>query len=422
MVEESIGPLDPMSAGFVAISHEEYAHLRARGAIVHISLNGGVERHWVMSYAAARAVLSDPRFSVDLLKADVAAREAHLRSLTSGQSVPRDMLSVDSPDHERLRRLVSTAFTPRRAEGMRPRIQELVDQRLDAIAPRGEADLMADLAVPFPFRVTAELLDVPGDDVERMHALSAASIRPPLTDADRRSRASASAEIRASFERLIEGTRASVDPVPAPEDQPTLVAALIAARDHGERLTSLELIEMLELLLIASNHTVSDLIGNAFLALLRHPNQRQLLADRPELLRGAIEETLRYDGSVELSGRRIALEDVELEGVHIPKGSMVNVVMASANRDPSRYPDPDTFDIARGDMQHLGFGHGIHFCLGAPLARIEAQAAIGSTFRRFPDLELARRLEGLRWRERGGGGGGTRGLAALPVRFTPERG
>lgn len=327
--------------------------------------------------------------------------------VTERESMLSNMLRTDPPDHTRLRRLVSKAFTARRVGELRPRVQEITDRLLDDVVAAGRAELVADFALPLPVTVISELLGVPVEDrhdfqrwTDDMLLRRAEMPDPAVVNA-------AWEQMRSYLTKLLEAKRAR------PGDD--LLSALITARDEEQRLNEDELIAMSFLLLVAGYITTVNLIGGGIAALLAHPDQLALLRDDPELLPGAIEEFLRYDGPVSPGIARFAREEVEIAGVTVPPGATVLIASAIADRDPARFADPDRLDITRRDNAHLAFGHGIHYCLGAPLARLEGQVAIGTALRRLPGLALAVPPGELRWRP-----GGLRGPQQLPVTFTPD--
>ena len=293
------------------------------------------------------------------------------------------MLQQDPPTHTRLRRLVTRAFTPRAIAAIRPSIQRIVDECLDRVAPRGEMDVIADLALPVPATVICEMLGVPVADRDRFTVWTAqatyglaAGVLPPEMLAQA---AAAGMELAAYFQELIAARR-----VRLADD---LLSALIRAEEEGDRLSPSELISQAIGLLIAGFETTIGLIGNGVRALLEHPAQLAGLRARPELIAGAVEECLRYDGPIILTAR-VLHADAEFGGTMIPRDAKVWGMLAAANRDPAVFPDPDAFDIERQPNEHLAFGGGPHFCLGAHLARLEGQIAIGSLVERFHDLAL----------------------------------
>jgi cytochrome P450 PksS len=319
--------------------------------------------------------------------------------------INQDMLSQDPPNHTRLRALVGKAFTPRLVERLRPRIQQLAAESLDRIAPLGKADLIEDYAFPIPITVIAELLGVPVEDRDRFRSWSNAFISAPPTAESIERLASAVEDYVEYFRRLFELRRR--------EPQDDLISALVRVEQDGDRLSEPELFSMASLMLIAGHETTVNLIGNGTLALLQHPDQLERLRREPELIRSAIEELLRHSGPVEAATERYAAEDIEIGGVTIRRGELVHVMLSSANRDGSRFVDPDEVDLTRDTRQHLAFGHGIHYCVGAALARLEGQVAIGALIQRFPSLRLMVPPEELVWRP----GIVIRGLAHLPVSF-----
>jgi hypothetical protein len=295
------------------------------------------------------------------------------------------MLQQDPPDHTRLRGLVVKAFTARRVEDMRPRIQQIVDQTLDAVADRGHMDLIEDFAFRLPVTIICDMLGIPEDHREVFYNSSRDGGRlldpVPLTRAEIEQANASNAMAQMYFQQLFELRRRN------PGDD--LTTQLVQAEEDGSKLSNEELTANIILLFGAGHETTVNLIGNGLLALYRNPDQLALLQAKPELISNAIEEFLRYDSSVQLTGR-VALEDIDdLGGKKIPKGESVLCLLGSANRDPAVYPDrPDRLDITRPKIRPLSFGGGIHLCLGAQLARIEAEVAISTLLRRLPDLRL----------------------------------
>lgn len=332
---------------------------------------------WIASrYQECNAVLRDPRWSSDQTNSN-----AFAEALTAGNvpQVPPELegmqpfLFMDPPDHTRLRGLVSKAFTPRVVESLRPRITELVDEIMTRARAAGGMEVIADLAYPLPVTIISEMLGVPVEDKERFTAWSrelAASLDPdfgPVEPGAFQQRTRTQLEFVGYFRRLIAERRSH-----ARDD---LLSALVAVEEAGDKLSEKELLSICILLLVAGHETTVNLIGNGALAFARHPEQMALLAKDPSLARSAVEEVLRYDPPVQLTGR-VALEDVALADVTVPRGEMVVTLIAAANRDPSQFDEPDRFDVTRNDARHLAFGFGAHFCLGAPLARAEGQIAL----------------------------------------------
>ena len=317
----------------------------------------------------------------------------------------RNMLDLDSPDHTRLRSLVHKAFTPALIGRMRERIQTLADELLDVVAIKGEMDLIADYALPLPMTIITEILGVPTADRKKFHKWSQAVVSLTSPTASTLTVLPSVWMFVRYLRRFFKRRRAD------PQDD--LATALIQAEETGDRLSEDELLAMVFLLLIAGHETTVNLIGSGMLALLENPSQRDLLRGRPELIKTAVEELLRYTSPVFMLSERYAREDVDLHEVIIPRGGLTFGVIGSANRDETVFEMPDVLDIARDPNRHLSFGQGIHFCLGAPLARLEGEIAINTLLRRMPDLNLSLSLESLRWRP----SMILRGLESLPLSF-----
>lgn len=393
-----------------------YARLRDDSPVVEASGPMGMRTWLITRHADARAALSDPRLAKNPRYAPAWLHASGLLRADDEGPLGVNLLTSDPPDHTRLRRLVSRAFTRRRMEALRPRVQDLTDELLDAMTPGTEVDLIASLALPLPVAVISELLGVPYEERDDFHRWTQEFVTAPLSPEGLARRDSAWTSLEAYVGDLIARKRAALPEGVAADDLPDLVSALVATHDAGDRLTTRELIGMIALLLIAGHETTVNLIGNGTRALLTHPGQLALLKSRPDLLPGAIEELLRYDGPVERATPRYAVEDITLSGVTIPAGSHVTIILAAADRDPAYVEAPDRLDITRKNPNHLAFGHGLHFCLGAPLARLEGEIAIGTLLSRFPDLRLAVPESDISWRP-GGAGGILRGLESLPLRL-----
>jgi cytochrome P450 len=378
--------------------------LRERGPIHRVVLANGLEAWLVTRYEDGLAAISDPRMSSDVNDASDPRLREHP---PAAGPFPRSMLRLNPPDHTRLRHLVSRAFTPRRTAELRPRIQKIADQLLDAVTPLGRADLVTDFALPLPVTVISELLGVPADDRDGFQEWTQVMLDQRFGQPEYERLNEAWREMRSYLERLLATKRI------APEDD--LLSALITARDDEERLDEEELVAMVFLLLVAGYITTVNLIGSGMAALLAHPDQLNLLREDPRMLPNAIEEFLRYDGPVNPGMTRFPTEEIDIAGVRIPRGDTVVIALAIADRDPARFPDPERLDVSRDENAHLAFGHGIHYCLGAPLARLEGQIAIGTLLQRLPGIALAVPAADLQWQ-----GGGLRGLKHLPVTFTPS--
>ena len=360
-----------------------FATVREQGAVHSVTLADGHAAWLVVGYEEARAALNDPRLSKDM-QAALATSGGVVAEGLPGPALARHMLVVDPPDHTRLRRLVSAAFSVRRTEQLRPRVESVVDDLLDRIAaagPDARVDLVASFAFPLPFTVICELLGVPEADREALGRELIALLGPTGTPDEYARAKKASDLVVAMLGALVETKQRT------PGDD--LVSALILARDGDERLDQRELLSTIFQLIVAGHDTTTSLIGNSVVALLRHRHTFDALRSSPEKIAAAVEEFLRYDAPVPHSTFRYTIEPVEIAGVTIPAGAQVIVCLAAANRDPARFRDAELLDVDREDLRHLAFGHGIHFCLGAPLARMEGQLALGALLRRFPELRLA---------------------------------
>lgn len=398
---------------FASDPYPAYAWLREHAPVHRTTLPSGVEAWLVTRYADARQALADQRLSKNPAHHD---ESPHAKGKTGipGErkaELMTHLLNIDPPDHTRLRRLVSKAFTPRRVAEFAPRVQELTDRLIDAFAERGSADLIHEFAFPLPIYAICDLLGVPPEDQDDFRDWAGMMIRHG--GGPRGGVARSVKKMRGYLAELIHRKREE------PGDD--LISGLIKASDHGEHLTENEAAAMAFILLFAGFETTVNLIGNGVYQLLRHPGQRarlqaSLAAGETGLLETGVEELLRYDGPVEMATWRYATRALTIGGQEIPAGDPVLVVLAAADRDPERFDGPDVLDLARRDNQHLGYGHGIHYCLGAPLARLEGQTALATLLTRLPDLRLAADPAELRWR----GGLIMRGLRTLPVEFSPS--
>jgi cytochrome P450 len=391
---------NPFLPEFHADPYPFYRRLREQDPVHQTSMG-----FWVLTrYDDCVAALRDPRFGREEFQQMLAAVYGGEES----DRLPRSMLFRDPPDHTRLRALVSKAFTPRVIEQMRDHIQEIVDRLLERAQRQGGMDVIEDLAYPLPVTVICEMLGVPVDDHASIRGWSA-DIARSLDVIGLPSDPSIADRGRVARRALADYFRALV-PVRRARPQPDLLSGLLAAEEQGDKLTEPEVIAMCLLLFIAGHETTVNLIGNGALALLRHPDQLARLRADPALIPNAIEELLRYDSPVQRTAR-ITTTDVEIDGRPIAKGAMVVTALGAANRDPAQFPDPDRLDVTRRDVRHISFGYGIHFCLGAPLARVEGQIALGTLLRRAPGLGLAEPSP--EWRE----SSVLRGLKRLRVTF-----
>lgn len=373
---------DPLTPEMLADPYPVLRQLREQEPVHRSDAIGG----WVLTrYDDVLAALRDPRLSADRITPYMNRLTEEKRAQQSAiGSLGHWMVFTDPPDHTRLRSLVTKAFTPRVVEGLRGYIQQVVDELLDAVQARGEMDVIADFAYPLPATVIATMIGAPPEDRDKFREWSdglAEFVGGALGASDRREHAQQClSELSAYFREIIEQRRAH------PRDD--LMSGLIAAHDAQDKLTEDELVATCVLLRFAGHETTTNLIGSGLLALLRTPEQLSLLREDPSLIVSAVEEFLRYDGPVQAAAR-VALESVEVSGTVIPKGHRVFPLLTAADRDPAHFAEPDRLEITREPNRHLAFGYGIHFCIGAPLARLEAQLAINTLLRRAPELRLS---------------------------------
>jgi len=389
-------PFDPR---FRADPYPHLHRLRALDPVHFIEMPG----LWLLTrYADVAAALRDARLSAERFHLSI----PELRSSTLLTSLSSMMLLRDPPDHTRMRTLVSTAFTPRVVENLRPRIQEIVDALLDEVSATGRMELMHDLAAPLPVVVIAQLLGIPVEDRDSfkrwsddlMTIADGSLALAGFPQAER-----SAGELKDYLRRIFADRRVT------PQDD--LISGLVAAREQGDRLSDEELFATCVLLLIAGHETTTNLIGNGMLALLRHPDQLNMLRDDPSLIRSAIEELLRFESPVQVTSR-VATQDLDIGGKFVRQGQEVSAALGAANRDPEQFDDPDRLDVTRQDNRHVAFGHGIHFCLGAPLARLEGQIAIQTMLRRLRAVRLD--IDEPEWRD----GIMMRSLKSLPLTFS----
>lgn len=396
--------MDITRAEFKANPFPYYAELR-KTAPVHRARIRQMEGWLLTRYEDVLAALKDPRL-VKEVRAVEGAEELSKRPWMPAfmRAFENNMLDQDDPNHARLRSLVHRVFTPARVEQLRTRVVAITNQLLDAVQGRGELELIRDLALPLPLTVIGDLLGIAPEDRGRFQRMSQAILLPPSTFNVLRMLPALWMMMR-FIKKLLAERRA------APRED--LLTALVQVEEAGDRLSEDEQVAMVLLLLIAGHETTVNLITSGTLALLQHPEQLEWLRAHPESIRPAVEELLRYTNPVETATERYAKQDLTLHGITIRRGEMVVAVLASANRDESVFTNPDQLDLRREPNRHLAFGHGSHFCLGAPLARMEGQIAINLLLERLPKLRLAVPAEQLRWR----GTPVVRGLKELPLRF-----
>lgn len=385
-----------------------FATLGSRQPLHRISLPDGMPAVLVTGNREARQALSDPRLVRSITAAAPELHKYHPLA-SDDYALSRHMLFADPPDHGRMRKLVSTAFTRRRVEQMRPRIQQITDDLIDVIAAKGEADLVETLALPLPIAVISEMLGVPFAD---------------RSEFERHAEVLTGINASSGFDAIIAAGRwfdeylAGLVQQRRREPQDDLISGMLAAQDKGDRLTDVELRSNALLLLSAGFETTVNLIANGLLALLRHPEAMAALRSEPNLMTTAVDELLRYDSPVSCVTYHFAQEPVEIGGFEIRSGEHVVIAAAAANHDPTVFADPSRLDLRReGSGQILSFSHGIHFCLGAPLARLEGEIAFGTVLRRLAGLRLAVPTDSLVWKA----SFVLHRLERLPVTFTPDR-
>ena len=389
------------SPRFKANPYPVYARLRTEAPVYRTKVAFWLPAIWIVTrYDDVVTILKDPRFSKDYIR-------AYPWIPPSLRTMFRNLLSIDPPDHTRLRSLVQKAFTPGLIAGLRERIQCICDDLLDRVADRGTIELIEAYALPVPLTIISDLLGVPLQDRRRFgpwtKKVAAASACASVVHFLRA--LPALARLSRYVRGLVTLRRAS------PQDD--LITELVRAEESGDRLTEDEIVSMVILLLLAGHETTVHLIASGALTLMQYPGQRMRMQETPELRASAIDEILRYASPVEFATPRMTIEDVTIGSVTIPRGELVGVSLGSANHDESQFPDPETFDIAREPNRHIAFGMGSHFCLGAALARLEGEIALTTLFRRFPGLHLAVPPDSLRWRK----SLALRGLEELPVKI-----
>ncbi len=395
--------LTQLPEGYVQNLHEVHDVLRTEGPVLETRLPQGLKVWVVTRYDEAKTALTDPRLAKDTRELG-RLLEIHAPDgrRVLDESLSEHMLNMDPPGHTRLRKLVTKAFTARRVELMRPRVQEISAELIAKLNDGDVVDLLEVFAFPLPITVICELLGIPIDNREEFRDWTDRLLTFGRTE-----------DVQAAATAMAGFLYRHVSEVQAAEPDDTFFSALVHATESGDRLTNEELVSMAFLLLVAGHETTVNLIGNAVFQLLKNPDQLQILKDRPELIPASAEEFLRLEGPINLATFRYTKEPVELGGVTVPADEIVVVSLVSANRDAARYENPDRLDVTRSAQGHVAFGHGIHFCLGAPLARLEFDVAMTQLLARFPNLTLAAEPETLAWRD----STLIHGLHTLPVRL-----
>jgi cytochrome P450 PksS len=402
MIRDAVAIPDIASHDFKVNAWEYYRQMRDQDGMYSFMRKDGI-RAWVVArYDDVLAVLKDDRLTKRPNYSEAPWYARAIMPLFA--PMLNTMLNTDPPDHTRLRGLVHKAFTPRRVEEMRGRVEKLTEELLDGAAQRGRMDLIADYAQIIPTMVICDMLGIPYADRDKFMRWSQRLVSVTTFNEGFQLLGILFA-MRGYLNNLFRQRRAD------PKDD--LTTALVSAREEDDALNDDELISMVMLLLIAGHETTVNLIGNGALALIDHPDQRARLAAEPDLIRTGVEELLRYDSPVDQATDRFAPAPLDLCGARVGKGDLIMASLASANRDERQFANPDDLDLARANNKHLAFGNGIHYCLGAPLARIEGALAIGRLVERFPGLRLSAPRESLRYRT----SNVTRGLESLPVRW-----
>lgn len=400
--------IDLYAEAFKRNPHPFYAAMREAAPVYHYQHPDGFPSWLILRYQDGEMVLRDHRrFRKDLRNALPTEQLAQLPPDPEIFTLMfSHMLNQDPPIHTRLRSLVSKAFTPRLINQLQNKVQAVADSLLQEVQSAGRMDLIDDFAFPLPIIVICDLLGIPNADRQQFRIWSDATIRPSVSAEERATLIQLMAEFADYLRHLSQQRQA--------KPQADLFSALLAVEIDGDHLTETELFSMITLLLVAGHETTVNLIGNGMAALLSHPDQYQLLQENPTLVAAAVEEFIRYDGPVERTPPYWVAEEVELAGHTIPRGHLVEVVLAAANRDPAVFADPDRLLLTRTDNKHLGFGFGLHYCLGAPLARLEGQIAFTTLLQRLPKLRLAVTSDALQWRAESIF---LRGLRSLPVEW-----
>ncbi|NMI57569.1 MULTISPECIES: cytochrome P450 [unclassified Streptomyces] len=390
--------MDP-AEGLIDHPYAVYDRLRDTAPVHRVAGTDGNPAWLVTRYEDVREALANPLLSMDKKH----ALPGSYQGLSLPPALDANLLNMEAPDHTRIRRLVVRAFTARRIEQLRTPVRETADRLLDALGRHGSADLMTAYAAPLPITVICDLLGIPGEHRRDFRAWTDVLVAPDPT------RPGAAKEAVAAMLGFL--TQLLADKRKKPADD--LLSDLIAVRDEGDRLSEDELMSLAFLILFAGYENTVQLIGNAILGLLTHPDQLAALRANPERFPNAVEEFARHEGPALLAIRRFPVEDVTIGAVTVPAGETVLLSLAAANRDPARFPDPERLDLGRDASGHLALGRGIHYCVGAPLARLETEIAVSALLERLPDLALDTDPVELRWRP----SLRARGLLALPVTY-----
>jgi cytochrome P450 len=386
---------DLYSQDYAHHAYERFKEMRKERPVLQQPGLDGETQIWFLSrFEDIVAMLKDDQHFV--LDYHLAIDQDQIRRFQAGrpdvmEMVNNHLLTKEGEDHRRLRALVSQAFTPRRISDMRPRIQEIARELLDKVTGQGQMDLVESYAFPLPIIVIAELLGIPAEDRNQFRAWSDIFVKPAISKEDQNRFVQMSMQFVAYLQTLFTDRRKN------PRND--LISALLQAEEAGDKLSTPELFSMIVLLIIAGHETTVTLIGNASVALMTHPDSMSRLKQHPEEMPHAVEEFLRFDAPVNRTVTRIVAQDIQLAGYHFRRGELVIGLLGSANHDETHFKDADMLSIERGDRSHLAFGYGVHYCLGSPLARLEAEIALNTLLRRLPNLRLAVPAEKLEYRE-----------------------
>ncbi|PEE33215.1 cytochrome P450 family protein [Bacillus cereus] len=393
------------SAQFKEDAYEIYKESRKKQPILFVN-QVEIGKEWLITrYEDALPLLKDNRLKKDWTNVFSQDIKNMYLSVDNSDHLTTHMLNSDPPNHSRLRSLVQKAFTPKMIAQLDKRIERIADDLISDIERKGTLNLVDDYSFPLPIIVISEMLGIPKEDQAKFRIWSHAVIASPETPEEIKETEKQLSEFITYLQYLVDIKRK--------EPKEDLVSALILAESEGHKLSARELYSMIMLLIVAGHETTVNLITNTVLALLENPNQLQLLKDNPKLIDSAIEEGLRYYSPVEVTTARWAAEPFQIHDRRIEKGDMVVIALASANRDETVFENPEVFDITRENNRHIAFGHGSHFCLGAPLARLEAKIAITTLFNRMPELQIKGNREEIKWQ----GNYLMRSLEELPLTF-----
>lgn len=394
--------IDFLNVDFIRNPFPVYKEIRETDPVYRFPMPNG-QLAWVITkYQDAVEILNDSRFVTNYPGNN---NDSESKLPPHQEIISRNLLSVNPSDHRRLRRLVQNAFTPRMVEQLRGRIEEITNNLLDKVQSKGEMNLIDDFAFPFPIIVICEMLGVPFEDQDKFRRWSEVIMEGVNNPNFSQQSEQVMIEFVDYLKELIGKRRNNL--------QKDLISDLISVEDEGDILTEHELYALVFVLIIAGHETTVNLIGNGVLALLEHQEQKEKLKNQPEFIHSGIEEILRYNGPAEVSNMRFATEDMEFRGKHIHKSDLLLISLSSANRDSEQFMNPDTLDVTRKVNNHIAFGKGIHYCLGAPLARLEGEIAINTLLRRMPKIRLKNNQSLLEWRP----GMIIRGVKEIPVCF-----